>query len=171
MFHDEQDDTYVDLSAHSILWTRFMQLGKEHLAANDHGEAIKLFTLAENTVSRTKDLVRQTESLSWLIMAYSKMKNAAAAEPLLEKLMTVVDEMEAKRFNQPEQRLHAIALRAELKCKFNEAEAAYSWLLASYQQRGLHSADPEVNIMLQKCTDMNVMQQQYQRNQPLMALN
>lgn len=171
MFHDEQEDTYVDLSAHSIMWTRFMQLGKEHLAANDHVEAIKLFTLAENTVSRTKDLVRQTESLSWLIMAYSKMANPAAAEPLLEKLMKVVDEMEEKRVNQPEQRLHAIALRAELKCKFNEAEAAYSWLLASYQQRGLHSADPEVNIMLQKCTDMNVMHQQHQRSQPFMAFN
>lgn len=170
MFHDEQEDTYVDLSAHAIMWTRYMQLGKEHLAASDTSEAIRFFTLAENTVSRTKDLIRQTESLSWLIMAYHKA-NPAAADALLGKLMRVVEESEEKRVSQPEQKLHAIALRAELNCKFNEAQAAYSWLLASYQQRGLHSADPEVNIVLQKCDDMVSMHQTHQRNQPFFALN
>ncbi len=170
MFNDEQEETCIDLSAHSIMWTRYMQLGKEHLAANDAADAIRLFTLAENTVARTKDLPRQAESLTWLIMAYNSMANIAVATSLLVRLMRVVDELDNTRpNNHQEQRLHAFALRAEIMRKYNEAEAAYSWLIASYQQRGLHSADPEVSIMLRKCEDMSSRHEKFERDEPLLV--
>jgi hypothetical protein len=167
MFDDEQEKTVVDLSAQSVMWTRYMQLGKEHLAAGDSADAIRLFTLAENTVARTKDLPRQIESLTWLITAYNSLANGNG-NSLLNKLMEVVEELEQKRNGQQEHKLHALALHAEIKGKYNEAGAAYSWLLASYQQRGLHSADPEVAIVLRKCDDMVSMHELHLKAQPFL---
>lgn len=167
MFDDEQEETVVDLSAHSVMWTRYMQLGKEHLAAGDCADAIRLFTLAENTVARTKDLARQAESLTWLVTAYNSIANKPGTS-LLNKLLGVVEEMEQKRNAQQEPKLHALALHAESKGKYNEACAAYSWLLASYQQRGLHSADPEVAIVLRKCDDMVTLHEKYLKAQPFL---
>lgn len=154
MFMDDQEETRVDLSAHTIMWTRYMQLGKEHLAAGDYSDAIRLFTLADNTVARTKDIQRQAESLSWLIMAYNKVPGGAVAG-LLARLLESIRELDSRHCQSREHRLHAHALRAEERGHYKEAEAAYSWLLASYQQRGLHSADPEVAIMLRKSEEMS----------------
>lgn len=169
MFVDEQEDTRVDLSAHTIMWAQYMKQGRQQLAGGDSTSAIKLFTLADNTVSRTKDLARQAESLTWLIMAYNSRVNSDCTDSLLSRLMGIVEELDARRPGCHEQRLHAIALRAEMRSRYNEAAAAYSWLLVAYQQRGLHSADPEVLIMLRKSEDMSILHEQHERMQPLLV--
>ncbi|MBY0356595.1 MAG: hypothetical protein K2W82_01230 [Candidatus Obscuribacterales bacterium] len=143
-----QEKTLVDLPANLIMWTHYLNKGKEYLATNKMTKAILHLNLADQTAFKTLSAAEQIEALNWLTFTYYKTGNGIAAKQCSERLRALLSETSSSQSDiSDEYLLLSKAVLFETENNYRHAETAYAWLMANYRQKGMSPYSYEMTIL------------------------
>lgn len=156
--------TIVDLDSQSFFWDRYLQKGKEAFASERHVQAVSMFTLALKTANNLQDGLRKAQATSWLALSYYELHNYDQAEILLKEILQMSPNGGPDILEQ-DQNLQLLAALYERQSRYQEAEAALSWLLFEYQRRPEMTGSPSVEILADKCRDLKERHEEMSRRE------